>query len=115
MLTSTACSFQTNWAKMLGLVSNERCLNIDRSTALKSGKLWTFEDFFNDFGQTSSRFWLQFSESSIKTVANSEKLPNFLGDLESMTNNLSFETNLTVLAQFDEKWHTIKDGYSKVQ
>ena len=58
---------------------------------------------------------MQFSKSSIKTVANSEKRPNFLGDLESMTNNLSFETNLTVLAQFDEKWHTIKDSYFKVQ
>ena len=100
---------------MLGSVSNERYLNIDCSTALKSGKLWTFEDFFNDFDQTSSRFWLQFLKSSIKTVKNSEKLPNFLGDLASMTNNLSFETNLTVLAQFDEKWHTIKHGYSKVQ
>ena len=55
------------------------------------------------------------SKSSIKTVANREKQPNFLKDLESMTNNLSFETNLTVLAQFDEKWHTIKDIYSKVQ
>ena len=55
------------------------------------------------------------SKSSIKTVANCEKQPNFLDDLESMTNYLSFETNLTVLAQFDEKWHTIKDGYSKVQ
>ena len=49
------------------------------------------------------------SKSSIKTVANREKQPNFLEDLESMINNL------TVLAQFDEKWHTIKDGYSKVQ
>ena len=39
----------------------------------------------------------------------------FFRDLESMTNNLSFETNLTVLAQFDKKWHTIKDSYSKVQ
>ena len=100
---------------MLGLVSNERYLNIDCSTALKSGKLWTFEDFFNDFGQTSSRFWLQFSKGSIKKIANSEKLSNFLGDPKSMTNNLSFETNLSVLAQFDKKWHTIKDSYSEVQ
>ena len=60
-------------------------------------------------------FDCNFQKSRIKTVKNSKKLPNFLGDLESMTNNLSFETNLTVLAQFDEKLHIIKDSYSKVQ
>ena len=60
-------------------------------------------------------FDCNFQKSSIKTVKNNEKLPNLLGDLESMTNNLLFETNLTVLAQFDKKWHTIKDSYSKVK
>ena len=35
------------------------------------------------------------------------KTVKFLGDLKSMTNDLSLETNLIVLAQFDEKWHKI--------
>ena len=60
-------------------------------------------------------FDCNFQKAQFKKVANSEKLSNFLGDPKSMTNNLSFETNLSVLAQFDKKWHTIKDSYSKVQ
>ena len=42
-------------------------------------------------------------------------MPNFLGNPESMTKNLSFETYLMVLVQFDEKWHIIKDSYFTAQ
>ena len=46
---------------------------------------------------------------------NSKKLQNFLMDLSSMTNNLLFETNSGVLAQFVLKWQAIKDSYFQVQ
>ena len=42
-------------------------------------------------------------------------MPNFLENPESMTKNMSFETYLMVLVQFDEKWHIIKDSYFKAQ
>ena len=54
-------------------------------------------------------------KAQLKKLQTVKNFQIFLGDPKSMTNYLSFETNLSVLAQFDKKWHTIKDSYSEVQ
>ena len=105
----------TNRSKNLGLVSNERCLYIDCTSALKFWKILTINDFIDDFGQRLSKSKGEIQKKLMKILQKSKKLLNFFDNLKSMTNYLPFETNRRVLAQLVEKCQALEDSYFQVQ
>ena len=97
------------------MVSNERCLYIDCTSALKLWKILTINDFIDDFGQRLSKSKGEIQKKLMKILQKSKKLLNFFENLKSMTNYLPFETNRRVLAQLVEKCQFDKDSYFQVQ
>ena len=71
----------------------------DCTSALKSWKILTINDFIDDFAQTLSKSKVKSWNKSMKILQTFEKLSIFFGDLKYMTNYLPFETNRRVLVQ----------------